>query len=41
MSKPRPFETSRFETLPKNITMIEYEEIKGLTMKLETKLTHL
>jgi len=41
MSNPKPFQTSRFEDLPKNVSMIEYDNIRGMTMKLEAKLDHL
>lgn len=38
MSHPQPYFGSRFEGLPQNVTMIQYEDVGGMTVKLETKL---
>ena len=40
MSRPTPYELSRFKDLPKNVTMIEYEDLRGMTMKLEAKMSN-
>lgn len=39
LRNPQPFQNSRFENLSKNVTRIEYQDIKGMSLKLETKLT--
>lgn len=40
MSRPTPYDLSRFKNLPKDVTMIQYEDLRGMTMKLEAKMNN-
>ena len=39
-TRPTAYELSRFKDLPKNVTMIEYEDLRGMTMKLEARMSN-